>query len=100
MSARLFSINSLNGKVQAPADNSAEMAADLAMDTIEGILNQREAAKAAEVACEPPLPWTPVDQERIDTLEALMKGRHRATVLPLILEAFPELVGMGKIGQA
>ncbi len=70
------------------------------MDTIEAILNQREVAKARERACELPLPWTPHDQERVDTLEALLKGRHRDAVLPLILEAFPELVGMGKIGQA
>lgn len=100
MSAKLFSINSLTGKVQSPADNSAEMAADLAMETIIDIKNQREVAKAREEACEPPLPWTPQDQDRVDTLEALLKGRHRATVLPLILEAFPELVAMGKLPTA
>ena len=35
-------------------------------------------------------------QERMTTLGALLKGRHRAAVLPLVLEAFPDLAELGK----
>lgn len=74
-----------------------EMAADLAMETIEGILNQREEAKQRELDCEPPLEATEEDKQRYETLEALLKGRHRAVVLPLVLEAFPELITPAKL---
>ena len=76
----------------APAQNSSEMATDLALEMIEGHKQRRLDAQQAEAECLPSLEWTPVDQERIDTLEALLKGRHRSVVLPLILEHFPEMI--------
>lgn len=75
-----------------------EMAADLAMETIEQILNRREEAKQRELDCEPPLEATEADKQCYETLDALMKGRHRAVVLPLVLEAFPELITPAKLG--
>jgi hypothetical protein len=76
-----------------------EMAADLAMETIEHILNRREEAKQREIDCEPPLEATEEDQQAYATLDALMQGRHRHIVAPLILEAFPELITPAKLGD-
>lgn len=76
-----------------------EMAQDLAIETIEGILNQREEAKRRERECEPPLEATEEDKQRYETIEALLKGRHRAMVLPLVLEAFPELITPAKLAD-
>lgn len=80
----------------------AEMAADLAIEMIERYKELRADAMRREAECEPPAEWTPEAQECIDTLEALIgpdtkPGPHRAVVLPIILEHFPELVGMGKL---
>ena len=96
MSGKLFSFNTLQ---RQPAQNSTEMAREFALDIIAGIKERRAEAKARELACEPAEPWTPADQERIDALEALLKGRHRATVIPLILEHLPEILATGAIGQ-
>lgn len=95
----IFSFRSLANPKDAPAQNSSEMAAELALDTIAAYKERRAEAKARELACEPSEPWTPQDQELIDTLETLLKGRHRATVLPLLFEHLPEVIAAGNMGQ-
>ncbi len=87
MSARLF--KSIPDGVRA---TESDMAYNLAMEMIEGIKARRLEAKQAELACEESTPWTPADQERIDTLEALLKGKHRPIVVACILEHFPEML--------
>lgn len=69
-----------------------DMAYNMALDAIAHIKARRVEAVKAEQATEPSLPTTAEDKEQYEILDALMKGRHRHVVLPLILEAFPELV--------
>ena len=71
---------------------AADMAYNMALDAIEGIKARRKAAYDAENNLQPSIETTAEDKERYEVLEALMKGRHRHIVVPLILEAFPELV--------
>ena len=78
--------------VGQPAQNSPEMALALAREHIEAIKERKAEAEAAERACEPMVETTPQDQEHYDVLEALLKGRHRPVILPLLLESFPELI--------
>lgn len=68
----------------------AEMAADLAEETILRWKELRAEAKAVEEAAELPLAWSPEAQECIDTLEALLKGPHRWVVVPVLVELMPE----------
>ena len=78
--------------VGRPAQNSPEMAVTLAREHIAAIKARKVEAEAAERACEPMVEATPQDQEHYDVLEALLKGRHRPVILPLLLESFPELI--------
>ena len=84
----------------------AQLATELARDTIAAhrafaveIQTEQETAKAEG---RDPRQVTPEDEaqvaERMQTLAALLAGRHRAVVLPLVLDAFPEL--FQKVGQA
>ena len=94
--AHLFSFQTLQ---QPRAPRTADEAAmQMATEAIEAIKERRQLANEREIACEPSLEWSPEDQEQRDVLEALLKGRHRPVVLPLILEAFPEL--LAKLPQA
>lgn len=78
--------------VGRPAQNSSEMAIALAHEHIAAIKERKAEAEAAERACEPMIETTSQDQEHYDVLEALLKGRHRPVILPLLLESFPELI--------
>jgi hypothetical protein len=69
-----------------------EMASDLAVDTCLRYKEMRAEALQAEANAELPAAWSPEAKECMDTLEALLKGRHRWVVLPIVLEHFPELV--------
>lgn len=69
-----------------------EMAADLMAETCERYKALRAEAIAAEQECDPSKPWNPQAQECMDTIEALLKGRHRWVCVPVLLEHFPELV--------
>lgn len=75
-----------------PRQSKDEMAADLMEETCLRYKALREAAIAAEQECEPSTPWNPESQECMDTIEALLKGRHRWVCVPVLLEHFPELV--------
>lgn len=76
------------GKMPSPA----EMAADLARDMIDVIKEARAEAKAREMACEPSLPTSAAHLEAYRTLEALLKGRHRGVVLPILFDELPEMI--------
>lgn len=76
------------GKAPSPA----ELAADLAREMAEVIQLARLEATRRELACEPPLPTTEDHKQAYAALEALVKGRHRAVVLPILFEEFPELL--------
>lgn len=69
-----------------------DMAAELARETCESYKELRDAARQAEEQAEPPHHWNDAAAECMQTLEALLKGRHRRVVLPIILEFFPELM--------
>lgn len=80
----------------------AEMAADLALEMIEHIKEQRAEAKRRELECEPPLETSARVAECWNTLETLIgsdkkPGPHRMVVLPILFEHFPEMIGMGKL---
>lgn len=83
-----------------------QLAAELAADTIAAhrafALEIQAEQEAAKTEGRDPRQVTPEDEaqvaERMQTLAALLAGRHRAVVLPLVLEAFPEL--FQKVGQA
>lgn len=77
-----------------------EMAAELATETCENYKALRAAAKSAEEACEPSHAWNDQAAEYWQTLEALMKGRHRWIAVPIILEHFPELLTKAQATQA
>jgi len=83
-----------------------EMAVELAEATIAAhrafaLEIEAEQALAAQEGRDP-RQVTPEDEsqvaERMQTLAALLSGRHRAVVLPLVLDAFPEL--FAKVGSA
>lgn len=84
------SFNNLPIVGQAPS--AAEMAADLCREMAEVIQAARLEATRRELACEPPLPTTAEHRGAYAALEALVKGRHRAVVLPILFEEFPELL--------
>lgn len=69
-----------------------EMAADLAEETCLRLKELRAEALRREAECEQPLRDTAESLGCQQTLEALMKGRHRWIAVPIILEHFPELL--------
>lgn len=96
MSIHLF--KSINGQIPSAASTAEDLASDLALEMIDRIKDRRAKAKAKELACEESEPWDPQsDKEAYDTLEALLKGRHRAVVVKLLLTHFPELVTQMKV---
>lgn len=102
MSIHLF--KSINGRAhpsQQPATPD-DLAADLALDMIERIKARRLLAQQQEANCEASVPWSELDAEAYQTLEALIgtpsqPGRHRKTVLRLLFEHFPELIAKMKV---
>lgn len=95
MSAHLF--KSMNGTKQSFEPTPEDMARDLALELILGIKERRQAAREAELRCEPSLQQTEEDKQRYDALEALLKGRHRQAVLALLLTHFPEWIAEMKV---
>lgn len=83
-----------------------QLAAQLAKDTIAAhrafAVEIQAEQEQAQAEGRDPRQVTPEDEaqvaERMQTLAALLAGRHRAVVLPLVLEAFPKL--FQKVGQA
>lgn len=88
------------------APTAEQLAVELASDTIAAhrafAVEIQAEQEAAKVENRDPRQVTPEDEaqvaERMQTLAALLAGRHRAVVLPLVLDAFPEL--FQKVGQA
>lgn len=96
MSLRLFK-SLVNGTKHPFEPTADDLASDLALEMIDRIKDRRAAAQAKELACEESEPWMDADKEAYDTLETLMKGRHRAVVVKLLFEHFPELVAKMKV---
>lgn len=96
MSLRLFK-SFVNGQTRRFEPTADDLASELALEMIDRIKERRAAAHAKELACEPSEPWLDADKEAYDTLETLMKGRHRAAVVKLLFEHFPELVAQMKV---
>lgn len=88
---------SINGKKQTFEPTPDDLAADLALEMIDRIKERRRLAREKEANCEESEPWLQADQEAYATLETLLKGRHRAVVVRLLLEHFPELVSEMKV---
>lgn len=80
----------LNQPEQPPS--AEEMAANLAEETCEKLKAMKAAALEAEQNAEEPLPPSAEQAECYKTLDALMQGRHKWVVTPIILEHFPELL--------
>jgi hypothetical protein len=95
VSIHLF--KSINGNTPDAAPTAEDLASDLALEMIDRIKERRAIAKAKELACEESEPWQTADKEAYETLEALLKGRHRAIVVKLLLTHFPELVTQMKV---
>lgn len=77
---------------QPEAQPSAEqMAADLAEETCLRLKELKAAALEAEQNADTPLMESPEQLECYKTLDALMQGRHKWVVVPIVLEHFPEL---------
>lgn len=102
MSAKLFSFNEIKHVGQPRYSAADMMARQLCLDTIENIKAWRheaiEAVNAGQtddtLTEEQRALWTEREKltaEGYTTIDALMKGRHREAVLPLVLEAFPEI---------
>lgn len=73
---------------------AVQMATELARETIEDYKALRAEAVAAEKACEESKEWNDRANECIQTLDALMRGRHRDVVRPIVLTEFPEIVSL------
>ncbi len=101
MSAKLFSINSLKDVGREVYSESDMMARQLCLDTIDGIKELRLLAiEEIQARTVPNVPepnerdWTDAEKivaEGYTVIDALLHGRHREAVLPLVLEAFPEI---------
>ena len=74
-----------------PVVTASQMAEDLARETCETLVRLRAEAVAREQAAEPPMLATDEQAECYRTLEALLKGRHRRVVLPVMLSLLPDL---------
>lgn len=88
---RSFSNVPILNQPEAPP-TPEEMAADLAEETCLRFKALQAEVRALEEACEYSPDRTPEAQECMNTLEALMKGRHRWVVVPVVLEHLPELI--------
>lgn len=86
-----------NGQTHSFEPTADDLASELALEMIERIKDRRVEAQQAEQQCDESVPWLQADQEAYDTLETLMKGRHRKVVVNLILTHFPELVAKMKV---
>jgi hypothetical protein len=71
-----------------------QMASELARDTICEFKELRALAIQAEKDCEPSKDWDDKANECIQTLDALMRGRHAHIVKPIVLTEFPEIVAL------
>ncbi len=77
---------------QPEAQPSAEqMAADLAEEACLKLKELRARALEAEANADEPMVESAEQIECYATLDALMKGRHKWVVTPIVLEHFPEL---------
>lgn len=76
-----------------PAPRTADqMAADLAAETCRRLQALRAEALAAEQRADEPMRESAEQAECYTTLDALLRGRHRRVVVPVLLEHFPELL--------
>lgn len=80
----------LNQPEQPPS--AEQMAADLAEETCLRLKELKAAALEAEQNADEPLVESAEQIECYKTLDALMQGRHKWIVVPVVLEHFPELI--------
>lgn len=77
-----------------------EMAVELVTDACERYAVLRAEATQREKDAEPPAEWTVEAQECMTTIDALLRGRHRRAVLPIVIRFFPEILTPATASEA